>query len=199
MAESRGARPSERVGVTPQPDDRKHLARVGSLLIVVLGALLLGAMLQQNEEAPAVIEYEVAIDGSAPLPQPPVESPEDVVVRRSSDPLPEAARAPSPATALSDLARRAGVDSRRLPREEAWMLQLAAICDTANVERVLRQVPDRELHVLPVEIQNRACFRICWGPFDSRSRALAAAEGLPEPIRTLSDAPQPRLAASLIP
>ena len=74
-----------------------------------------------------------------------------------------------------------------------------AICDTDNVERLVRQVSDRELHVLPVEIGDLACFRICWGPFRSRSRAVAAADELPAPLRSLSENPQPRLAASLIP
>ena len=205
MAETRDGRPAQRGGVTPQPDDRKHLTRVGSLLFVVLGSLLLGAVLQQDEETPAVIGSEVAIDDSTllppaaePAPQP-SEALTDETARPTTPARPDPTESPAPGGALTDLARRASVDFRRLPREEAWMLQLAAICDAANVERLVRQVADRELHVLPVEIGERACFRLCWGPFASRSQAVAAAAGLPAPIRSLSDAPQPRLAASLIP
>ena len=202
MAETRGSRPEQPSGLTPQPGDRKHLTRVGSLLVVVLGSLLLGAILQQdsndsrdeqgerNEEAPTVMGSEVAID-EQPATSPPAPSAEQIA--------PPTTSASPEGGALTDLARRATVDFRRLPRDEAWMLQLAAICDAANVERLVQQVADRELHVLPVEIKDRACFRVCWGPFTSRAQALAAADGLPAPIRSLSEAPQPRLDASLIP
>jgi septal ring-binding cell division protein DamX len=216
MAESRGTPPTDRVGVTPLPGDRKHLARVGSLLVVVLGSLMLGAILQQDEEIGAVIEPEVAIVETAPVAQTPTAAPdttlpsgnehdqldEPVDVARPAvvaQPEPTEPTQPAASSSLSDLARRAGVDFRRLPSGEAWMLQLAAICDASSVEGLLRQVDDRELHVLPVEIQDRACFRICWGPYDSRAGALAAADELPGPIRSLTDAPQPRLVSSLTP
>lgn len=214
MADRRGARVDERPGLTLQPDDRKHLTRVGSLLIVVLGALLLGAILRQGppaagaddaEEGAAVIQLEANRPEPAVPPQAAVESPPVDPPRADAAPLapPAPAGAPRPAaeagSPLAALADRAGADLRRLPRDEAWMLQLAAICDPANAERLVGQVERSELYLLPVEIRNRACFRVCWGPFDSRDHALAAVDDLPGAIRSLSDAPQPRRVDSLVP
>ena len=208
MAERRGARAAEPAGVTAQPDDRKHLARVGSLLIVVLGSLLLGAILRQGEpglhandleEAAAVIQPEAVIDGSTGNEPPTLDPPAVETARPSAPAAQPEPTAVAPPSGLAALADRAAADVRRMPRDEAWMLQAAAICDAASVERLVAQVDDSGLHVLPVEIQDRACFRICWGPFDSRERALAATGRLPAPIRSLSDAPQPRTVASLIP
>jgi hypothetical protein len=80
---------------------------------------------------------------------------------------------------------------------EAWMLQVAAQCEPTNVERTLREVSAERLHVLPVEIGERACFRICWGPFDSREDALSATAGLPRALRT-GESPKPRPVADLL-
>lgn len=216
MAEARGgAGTRKRESPALQKDDWKHLARVGSLLVVVLGALLMGGLLQldASELSNAVPATEAPVETTLPdrsvAPESP-ESPESLEPREidtAPTPIPvapaadsaPAPREPAAGTNLHGLAGRVGADVERLGGGAGWLLQIAANCDPENVERKLSETPSRRLHVLPVEIGERACFRICWGPFASRSAAEAAIAEIPAALRAAGDSPQPRLVADLIP
>jgi len=222
-------------GVTLDREDWKHLARVGSLAAVVLGALVMGALLQferPGSEKTLVAERATASEAGASGDAPSLRDSESTISANPATP-PEASSVTSPAGSpgatpateaaaaptaegrgaraeqndpttpfrpadLDALAGRVGRDLERLADARgAWLLQVAAHCDPANVQRALHDVSGERLHVLPVEIGERACFRLCWGPFDSRDSALAASDRLPRPLRT-GDRPRPRAVADLI-
>jgi len=193
MAEARGrVGTRERGSVTLRKDDWKHLASVGSLLAVALGALVMGAVLQLDAAPP-----ETAAVTPRPAP-----ATDDGELPVATVPLVAAEPRPAPAAVSPadrrGLAGRVSADLERLGGNDGWLLQIAAHCDPENVERTLRETDSRRLHVLPVEIGRQACFRICWGPFDSRAAAEAAVTRLPSALRSAGDAPRPRLVADLI-
>jgi hypothetical protein len=203
MAETRGgARSNERGSVTLRFEDWKHLASVAGLLVVVVGALTMAAVLQRGQGDRTMVETETAeqggtevnragLSGSAvPPPPAPVADLTDVTGAPAEE-----------LGSLLGLAGRTGTDLQRLLAGDgdSWMLQIAAHCDPANVERLIERIDDQRLHVLPVEIDERACFRICWGPFDSRAAAEAATARLPALLRPPTDPPRPRRVADLAP
>ena len=59
--------------------------------------------------------------------------------------------------------------------------------------------PAQELFVLPVELKGRACYRVCWGVYDSRPAAEAALRGLPSYFRQGGLSPRLSPLAELLP
>jgi len=211
MAGSRGKGSRDRSGVPRE--DWLHLLRVALVVLAVAGTLVLGAALQVDPSSPGpdapLVDAAPGGPGMPALTATPAEPnvhsgderPEATRTVRAvvaAEPSPDEPAVP-PGTA-SDLDRRAGADRRRLSSEEnAWALQLMAACDPANVERTVRSVgDDARLHVLPARIQGRDCYRLCWGPFTTRSAAEAARGRLPSSVRSLPGTPQPRQVAELL-
>jgi hypothetical protein len=60
-------------------------------------------------------------------------------------------------------------------------------------------VPAQELLVLPVDLKGRACYRLCWGVYDSRPAAEGALSGLPSYFRQGGTAPRLSPLAELLP
>src|SRR5207247_2377077 len=50
-------------------------------------------------------------------------------------------------------------------------IQLLVACSPETVQKALDNVKAPELLVLPVDLKGRGCYRLCWGLFDSESRA----------------------------
>ena len=188
MAKDRKAR------TTP---DGRHLLVLGLPVGVVLGVLIVGAVLQ-SEPAPETNPRGAQIE-ETPLPPPSAYEPgrpsdtaleENLLeANRGTEPLepPPArpARRESRATAstadsVSRLARRVMQDVDRLESTgDAWTAQIGVYCDDQRVsELVDRHGNNSDLFVLPVLLDERACFRICWGHYTSDDRA-AQARGLP--------------------
>jgi hypothetical protein len=51
------------------------------------------------------------------------------------------------------------------------------------VQKAVANVSGEELFILPVELDGRACYRVCWGVYDSREAAEVATQGLPAYFR----------------
>lgn len=174
--------------------DWRHVLPVAGLLTAVVGALLIGAVLQ--------------VDGDVPLPA--IDTPATGPPVAAAEPVPTAAIRPTPAETaplptttevpaaaesgdeILDLARRARRDEQRLARSGgAWTLQFMMACDPANVAPPAKSLAaERDFYLLSKMHDQRACFRLCWGSFASRDLALAA-NGIPAPLARLAERPQP--------
>ncbi len=139
--------------------------------------------------APAAVPAATATPAVLPVPSP------------TSTPTP----APTPAPASAPRAtppRPVGTDARALLRQGSlpdaaqafaasmapaahgrFSLQLLVACAPENVQKAITAVPADELFILPVSLKGRACYRLCWGVYDSRPAAEAAAAALPSYFR----------------
>ncbi len=162
--------------------DLRHLLTAGSLVAAVLGTLILGAILRIDRDD----EDGVAVD-AVPLTAGTEAPPRDV--GPTAQPVGE-----------GDLRRRAMDDSRRLSTTaDEWTLQFMVTCREQTAQRILQQTGgDRRLHLLPVIVEDQDCFRICWGRYDSRDRAVGNT-AIPQVLLTLNASPIPREIRGMMP
>lgn len=97
-------------------------------------------------------------------------------------PVPVPAAAPDPLTVK--LAARVEVDCGRLAKARGqWTAQLLVACKPETVERMLGVGNASDaLYVLPVNVKNDACFRVCFGSYATSQQAALAAD-LPKALR----------------
>ena len=72
-------------------------------------------------------------------------------------------------------------------------------CAPENVQKAVAAVPAEELFILPVNVKGRACYRLCWGVYDSRPAAEAALSALPPYFRQGGAVPRLSPLAELLP
>jgi septal ring-binding cell division protein DamX len=180
--------------------DWKHLVSAGALVTAVLGTLLLGAVLQADPE-----RREPA---SASLPSGLTPEPEEP----RTEGISESARAddregPSTTSGYAvpfggdaGLADRAAADERRLDASgHGYTLQFAVNCETKNVRANLEALKGHhDFYLLTMLYQDRACFRLCWGFYNSEQQALAARD-VPETLRAMSTNPKVLSIAEALP
>jgi hypothetical protein len=65
----------------------------------------------------------------------------------------------------------------------AFSVQLLVACSDETVQKAVHNVPDPELYILPVNYKGRACYRVCWGIYDSETRAQSALRSVPDYFR----------------
>jgi septal ring-binding cell division protein DamX len=184
-------------GATTQKGDWKHVVSVTAVIGGVLGALILGAVLQADPEQPPAVEPRSVIDAIDPGVEPPQRiGTEEAAALAPPEPAPM--EEPSLPSAVTD---RVSHDLQRLTAgDSGWMLQVMAACDEANVQRMIDRIgASEQFHVLPARLDDRPCYRVCWGPFRGRSAALAAIADLPGPLRSLPGTPTPKPVADLLP
>jgi septal ring-binding cell division protein DamX len=125
-------------------------------------------------------------------------------------PPPAARPTPAPAAPTGDArallaqgalaeAARAFAASLRPSARGRFTLQVLVACAPENVQKAVSAVPAQELLVLPVDLKGRACYRRCWGLYDSRPAAEAALGSLPSYFRQGGTAPRLSPLAELIP
>ena len=83
------------------------------------------------------------------------------------------------------LAARAEGDCGRLAKtRERWTAQLIVACKPETVDRMLGLARgSNSLYVLPVEVNSGACFRVCFGAYQT-SKQAALASDLPKALRS---------------
>jgi hypothetical protein len=75
---------------------------------------------------------------------------------------------------------------------EPWTAQVVVLCDRARIESELgRFGGDERFHLLPLILDGRPCYRICWGSY-ADSAGARAADGLPPALRALASHPIPK-------
>jgi len=80
-----------------------------------------------------------------------------------------------------------------------FSLQVLVACAPENVQKAVAAVPAEELFILPVNVKGRACYRLCWGAYDTRPDAEAALSGLPSYFRQGGVTPRVSPLAELLP
>jgi hypothetical protein len=119
--------------------------------------------------------------------------------RPASDESDRSAVRPPPAGPAGRLVERALRDARRISGGGVghWTAQLAVLCDPGGAEALASKAGnDSPLYVLPAEVGERACFRICWGSYGDANAARAAvipSELLPK------GGPTPKRIAEILP
>jgi len=120
-----------------------------------------------------------ALATPAPTTAPPAPSAEATAVPATSTPVP-----PSSDPVLTRLATRASTDAARLARMKGrYTAQLLVACKVQTVDRLLTAgAGSTKLYVLPAQVHDDACFRVCFGSYGSAKDAAAAAD-LPKALR----------------
>lgn len=175
--------------------DWKHLLSAGSLLVAVLGTLSLGWLLQADGEEPpgrTVIRASIP-DHDAGFLSSPRELPAPPSVRAEEEDAPPASSGPAAAErpdGIEELNARANRDAGRIRSASGgWTLQFTVMCDPAHIRPKLAALGGYDrVYLLPARLDDRQCFRLCWGAFATREGALAA-RGVPGPLASLTDRP----------
>ena len=149
-----------------------------------------------------------AVPTPTPVPTPGARPTPTPVPTPAARPTPAAT--PPPAAAAGDArallaqgslseAARAFATSLRPNARGRFTLQVLVACAPENVQKAVSAVPAQELLVLPVDLKGRACYRLCWGVYDSRPAAEAALGSLPSYFRQAGAAPRLSPLAELVP
>jgi hypothetical protein len=80
-----------------------------------------------------------------------------------------------------------------------YSLQLLVACSDETVQKAAHNVASQELFILPVEYKGRSCYRVCWGVYDSESRARSAVREVPDYFRKGGASPKAVAAATILP
>jgi hypothetical protein len=172
--------------------DWKQGVSAAALISAVLGTLALGAVLQSDpgETTPGLPPSPPAVDQLAADRAVPD-------VARASEPLQprdEGGYEPTLAVPFSgddDLVDRAAADERRLQASgNGYTLQFAVNCEAKNVRANLNALERfQDFYLLTMLYQDRACFRLCWGFYDTEQQARSARD-VPEALRSVSSSPK---------
>jgi hypothetical protein len=112
-----------------------------------------------------------------PTPTPAPTAPPAVVTAPAGAGSTGAARALLRQGALAQAAE--GFASSLASARDGYSIQTLVACSPENVQKAVSNVAGDELFVLPVNLDGRSCFRVCWGVFDSQAAAEAAVPSLP--------------------
>ncbi len=82
--------------------------------------------------------------------------------------------------ARGDLPEAARAFAASLRAGGGYSVQLLVACSAETVQKAVQNVSAPELYVLPVNYKGRDCYRLCWGVYDSETRAGAAVRTVPE-------------------
>ena len=74
-----------------------------------------------------------------------------------------------------------------------FSLQLLTACSPETVQKAVGAASGADLFILPVSLQGRSCYRLCWGVYETRPAAEAAVAGVPAYFR--QGGTRPRLSA----
>ena len=155
-------------------------------------------------EGPAAIPTPPPADqGEAPAPSPaPVEVVADEAPRGSTSPFRDGGRYLRTLEILDagDVAGAALAFQELAAAEPASRLTLQLM--VACVEETVRNARTRSgeggsLFFVPYSLKGRACYRVCWGVYESRDAAREAAARVPEAIRPSGSSPVPVPLAAL--
>jgi len=62
-------------------------------------------------------------------------------------------------------------------------VQILVACSPETVQKAVANAGSPELFIVPVNYQGRACYRLCWGLYESEARAASAVHSLPAYFR----------------
>jgi septal ring-binding cell division protein DamX len=161
-------------------EDRRRLLMATGLLAAVLVALLAGALLQTDPT-----DRQAALDGPS-LAASGEGGSADVTGTEARD---LEARQTTTDSPVARLGRRALQDAERLADDRrGFTLQLAVACQADTVSNFVEQSRgDEGLYVLPMTLDGRSCFRVCFGRFETSDAARR--RGLPPALAAVVERP----------
>ncbi len=81
----------------------------------------------------------------------------------------------------------------------SYTVQLLVACAEETLAKASQNVSAQEFFIVPVEYKGRSCYRVCWGVYDSETRAHAAVPTIPEYFRKGGASPKAVSTASILP
>jgi septal ring-binding cell division protein DamX len=96
-------------------------------------------------------------------------------------------------------AAREFASSLRAGSRTRFSVQMLTACAPETVQKAVGAAGAGELIVLPVTLNGRACYRLCWGVYDDRQRAEAALATIPAYFRQGGAKPRVSALAELLP
>jgi septal ring-binding cell division protein DamX len=158
-------------------NDWKQLLSAAALVVAVVGTLIVGWALKSD---PVEQDRAEVVELAAPDHMP------DSSGEADMEPTP----APPPAAEPDPLLSRSSSDLERMSSAAAgWTLQFITACDEAKVHARLVDLRSHDqFYLIPVTLDGRSCFRLCWGLFETRERALSAG-GIPGVLSAINDKP----------
>ncbi len=100
--------------------------------------------------------------------------------------------------ALPEAAREFASSLRRGSRTR-FSVQMLTACAPETVQKAVSAAGSEELIILPVALNGRACYRLCWGVYDDRQGAEAALATIPSYFRQGGAKPRISPLAELLP
>ena len=80
-----------------------------------------------------------------------------------------------------------------------FSLQLLTACAPETVQKAVGAAGGPDLFILPVSLQGRSCYRVCWGLYDSRQAAEAGGAAVPTYFRQGGARPRLSVLSELLP
>jgi hypothetical protein len=154
-----------------------------------------------------IVAPSPAVATAAPIAAP---APGPTPVAPRPTPPPAVAAQPPPAAAAGDA--RALLRGGSLPEAARgfastlspgargrFSIQLLVACSPETVLKAVGSVASDDLFILPVDYKGRACYRMCWGVYDSRQGAETALAALPTYFRQGGATPRLQPLVDLLP
>ncbi len=156
-----------------------------ALLLAAVAVVLVAGMVLKTDAPRSLPPGSVPASPAPSLPLGSTITPE-LALEAKAEPEPEPEPIPA-ATAnplIVKLAARAEADCGRLAQSRGrWTAQLLVACKPETVDRMLGLGKgSSSLYVLPVQVKDDACFRICFGAY-ATSKQAALASDLPKALR----------------
>jgi len=170
---------------SPAETDWKQMLSAAVLLVAVFGTLLLGAVLQADPNDAAIADGQVLVGpGEGAV----VSS--DTTVPDENEPVFQPGLA-VPFAGDADLVDRAAEDERRLHASgNGYTLQFAVNCEAKNVRANLDALKGyQDFYLLTMLYDDRACFRLCWGFYDT-DRQARAERVIPDTLAAITRQPK---------
>ena len=157
---------------------------LAAVVVVIVAGMILkadatGSVTPANVEATPAVALPL---GSTITPEHAPAPPADPEVWKEPETEPARAEAANPL--IVELAKRAEADYARLAKAKGrFTAQLLVACKPETVDRMLGLAGgSRSLYVLPIQVKDEACFRVCFGAYASSKEAASAAD-LPKALR----------------
>jgi septal ring-binding cell division protein DamX len=132
------------------------------------------------------LQAAASVPPAEPEPEPAPSTPKPHVEAPSTAAKPVESVLPAPAgdPVIVKLAARAERDHGRLAKAAGrWTAQLIVACRPDTVDRLIAASgSSQKLYVLPAQVKDEACFRVCFGAYGTPKEAAAAAD-LPKALR----------------
>jgi hypothetical protein len=166
-----------------------------SAVVVPLAA---ASLLQTGPEAPSRSVPSPAPAAPVVRPQPLAE---DLEVEIEPDPAAELGDPVPESAGVDELTERIANDLDRLVANgPGYTLQFAVVCDEANARVRLAGLADEpEFYLVAAQHDDRACFRLCWGVFESPERAKQAAAAAPPALLAITASPRVLATSEAVP